>query len=70
MVHAPDTWLDGERLTVVVGHMGSGKTEFSVNLALAMAGEGRSVTLADLDVVTPLETYYFVLPCMMSSYIF
>ena len=53
MVHAPDTWLDGERLTVVVGHMGSGKTEFSVNLALAMAGGGRSVTLADLDVVNP-----------------
>ena len=53
MVHAPGTWLDGERLTVVVGYMGSGKTEFSVNLALALAARDRPVTLADLDVVNP-----------------
>lgn len=53
MAHAPDTWLNGERLTVVVGHMGSGKTEFSVNLALALAAQGKTVTLADLDVVNP-----------------
>lgn len=53
MGRGPGTWLDGERLTIVVGHMGSGKTEFSVNLALAMAGGSRPVTLADLDVVNP-----------------
>lgn len=30
-------WLALTRLTVVVGHFGSGKTEFSVNLALRLA---------------------------------
>lgn len=41
------------RLEIIVGHFGSGKTEFSVNLALRMADEGRKVTLADLDIVNP-----------------
>lgn len=45
--------LTGSRLTVVVGHSGSGKTEFSVNLALALAETGRRAVLADLDVVNP-----------------
>ena len=41
------------RLTIVTGHYGTGKTEFSVNLALALAKEGRPVALADLDIVNP-----------------
>ncbi|WP_300414699.1 hypothetical protein [uncultured Oscillibacter sp.] len=41
------------RLTVVTGHYGTGKTEFSVNLALALAGEGARTALADLDIVNP-----------------
>jgi len=41
------------RLTIVTGHYGAGKTEFSVNLALALAGEGARVSLADLDIVNP-----------------
>jgi len=41
------------RLTIVTGHYGTGKTEFSVNLALALAGEGARVSLADLDIVNP-----------------
>lgn len=41
------------RLTLVTGHYGTGKTEFSVNLALALAGEGARVALADLDIVNP-----------------
>ena len=41
------------RLTIVTGHYGTGKTEFSVNLALALAGEGARVALADLDIVNP-----------------
>lgn len=40
------------RLTIVTGHYGTGKTEFSVNLALALAAEGE-VSLADLDIVNP-----------------
>ncbi len=41
------------RLTIVTGHYGTGKTEFSVNLALALAGEGAQTALADLDIVNP-----------------
>lgn len=41
------------RLTIVTGHYGTGKTEFSVNLALALAARGENVTLADLDIVNP-----------------
>lgn len=41
------------RLTIVTGHYGTGKTEFSVNLALALAKEHPRVSLADLDIVNP-----------------
>ena len=41
------------RLSIITGHYGTGKTEFSVNLALALAAEGASVMLADLDIVNP-----------------
>lgn len=34
-------WMDNHRLTIVVGHAGSGKTEFSVNLAVALAQAGK-----------------------------
>ncbi len=46
-------WVDATRLTVLVGHFGSGKSEFAVNLALAQADRGHKVSLADLDVVDP-----------------
>jgi len=41
------------RISIVTGHYGTGKTEFSVNLALALAAEGQQVMLADLDIVNP-----------------
>jgi Mrp family chromosome partitioning ATPase len=41
------------RLHIITGHYGSGKTEFAVNLALAFAREGRRPILADLDIVNP-----------------
>lgn len=41
------------RLTILTGHYGTGKTELAVNLALALAGEGARVALADLDNVNP-----------------
>jgi len=41
------------RISIITGHYGTGKTEFSVNLALALAGEGNRVMLADLDIVNP-----------------
>lgn len=43
----------GTRLFAVVGHFGSGKTEFAVNLALALREGSEQVALADLDVVDP-----------------
>jgi len=41
------------RVTVFVGHFGSGKTEIALNGALELAAAGSRVTLADLDVVKP-----------------
>jgi len=41
------------RVTVFVGHYGSGKTEIALNAALELAGSGSSLALADLDVVKP-----------------
>ena len=38
---------------MVVGNYGSGKTEVAVNMAIAMARAGRSVSIADLDIVNP-----------------
>ncbi len=42
-----------ERVNVIVGHYGVGKTNLSLNLALDAAAEGYHVTLIDLDVVNP-----------------
>jgi MinD-like ATPase involved in chromosome partitioning or flagellar assembly len=42
-----------KRVTVFVGHFGSGKTEIALNGALQLAAAGDRVTLADLDVVKP-----------------
>lgn len=41
------------RISIITGHYGTGKTEFAVNLALAMAEAGEQVMLADLDIVNP-----------------
>lgn len=41
------------RITIITGHYGTGKTEFAVNLALALARERPRVMLADLDIVNP-----------------
>ncbi len=38
---------------MVVGNYGSGKTEVAVNLALQLAKSGKSVSIADLDIVNP-----------------
>lgn len=44
---------DLKRIIIVCGHYGCGKTNFSLNLALDIAKQGRAVTLIDLDVVNP-----------------
>lgn len=42
-----------KRVTLFVGHFGSGKTEIALNGALELAAAGMRITLADLDVVKP-----------------
>ena len=42
-----------KRLYLFAGHYGSGKTNIAVNYALHLAGEGKSVCIADLDIVNP-----------------
>jgi len=49
----PDLLRKEDRLVMVVGGYGSGKTEVSVNLALGAATTGRKVRIADLDLVNP-----------------
>ena len=45
--------ISPHRLLIVAGHFGTGKTEFSVNLALDLARSGEKTMLADLDIVNP-----------------
>ena len=45
--------MDHKRLTLFVGHYGSGKTNIAVNYALLLAKEGKRVCIADLDIVNP-----------------
>ncbi len=45
--------MEHKRLTVFAGHYGSGKTNLAVNYALRLAGEGKRVVIADLDIVNP-----------------
>ena len=42
-----------KRITVFMGHYGSGKTFVSVNYALALAKLGKKVSIYDLDIVNP-----------------
>ncbi len=49
----PETLLKDHRIRVIIGHYGSGKTEFAVNYAFKLAALGQKVALADLDVVNP-----------------
>lgn len=45
--------MNTKRLTLFAGHYGSGKTNIAVNYALRLAKEGKSVCIADLDIVNP-----------------
>ena len=42
-----------KKITIVTGHFGSGKTNFSINLARHAAQGGARVTLIDMDIVNP-----------------
>ncbi|BEP28192.1 nucleotide-binding protein [Helicovermis profundi] len=41
------------RIRIIIGHYGSGKTEFSVNYAMRLAKMGKKVALSDMDIVNP-----------------
>jgi hypothetical protein len=45
--------LPNKQITIISGHYGTGKTEFAVNLVIAMARDGREVSLVDLDIINP-----------------
>ena len=45
--------MKSKRIRIIIGHYGSGKTEFSVNYAIKLKEVFDKVTLADLDVVNP-----------------
>lgn len=47
-----------KRIQIITGHYGSGKTEYAVNLALALAREREHVALADMDIVNPYFRSY------------
>lgn len=42
-----------KRIHIIVGHYGSGKTEFALNYAIKRKASGAKVTIADLDIVNP-----------------
>lgn len=42
-----------KRITMILGHYGSGKTNIAVNLAVAYRQEAEKVAIADLDIVNP-----------------
>ncbi len=42
-----------KRVTIFVGHYGSGKTNIAVAYAKALRAEGKAVVIADMDIVNP-----------------
>ncbi|WP_042374353.1 hypothetical protein [Neobacillus jeddahensis] len=42
-----------KRITILAGHFGSGKTEISINLALAKRQKYEKVAINDLDIINP-----------------
>ncbi len=42
-----------ERIVIITGHYGSGKTNLAVNFAVRAAGEGKKTAIVDLDIVNP-----------------
>ncbi len=42
-----------KKINIITGHYGSGKTNFSANLAIHLANKGEKVTVVDLDIVNP-----------------
>ncbi|WP_313343536.1 ATP-binding protein [Sedimentibacter sp.] len=45
--------MHDKRLVIIIGHYGSGKSEFAVNYAVKMKEQFDNVNIADLDIVNP-----------------
>ena len=45
--------MQNEKITIIAGHYGSGKTTFAVNYAMALKAEHERVALCDMDIVNP-----------------
>ena len=45
--------MENKRITIFTGHYGSGKTNIAVAYAKYLRSEGKSVTVADMDIVNP-----------------
>ncbi len=45
--------MEYKRITLFAGHYGSGKTNIAVNYAFRLKNDGKSVVIADLDIVNP-----------------
>lgn len=45
--------MEHKRVTIFVGHYGSGKTNIAVAYAKYLREQGKSVTIADMDIVNP-----------------
>ncbi len=45
--------MNTKRITLFVGHYGSGKTNLAVNYAIHLHRQGKRVVLADMDIVNP-----------------
>ena len=46
-------WTTGNRIKIIVGHYGSGKTELALNMAKSIHDAGYRTALVDLDIVNP-----------------
>lgn len=45
--------LVDKRIVLIVGHYGSGKTEFAVNYAIRLSEKNKKAAIIDLDIVNP-----------------
>jgi hypothetical protein len=45
--------FDEKRVRIIIGHYGSGKTEFAVNYTFGLAAQGKKTSIVDLDIVNP-----------------
>lgn len=52
-IKLPECVTSPKRITMFLGHYGSGKTNIAVNYALALKRNGIDVRIADLDIVNP-----------------